>query len=258
MIYLILLNHLNLLLMDKNILNSIVSKIKKKKKLFAILIDPDKFDNTDILKKATQAKVDLILVGGSLLTNGNFESCIQTIKKQCSIPTIIFPGNNLQISSSADAIFLLSLISGRNPDLLIGKHVIAAPQLKKSKLEIIPTGYMLIDSGKQTSALYMSNTHPIPYDKNDIAVCTAMAGEMLGLKILYMDAGSGAENCISKEMITAVKSAISIPLIIGGGINSVQKAKAACTAGADIIVVGNAAEKDSSLIRKIAETVHSF
>lgn len=244
--------------MTKQILRHISDKLKKGEKLFALLIDPDKFENTSVIDTAIDSKVDLILVGGSLLTNGNFEGCIQTIKKKCTIPVLIFPGNNLQISNKADAILLLSLISGRNPDLLIGKHVIAAPTLQRSKLEIIPTGYMLIESGKQTSALYMSNTHPIPADKNDIAQCTAMAGEMLGLKMIYMDAGSGAKNCVSAEMIKAVKKSIQIPLIIGGGINSEKKAKEACKAGADIIVVGNAAEKNNALIQKIAKVIHSF
>jgi putative glycerol-1-phosphate prenyltransferase len=244
--------------MSISIYQSILNNKKSSKKLFALLIDPDKYKPETIIKKATDAAVDLIFVGGSLLTNGNLESCIQSIKKTTNIPVVIFPGNSMQISSKADGIMLLSLISGRNPDMLIGNHVIAAPHLKKSKLEILSTGYMLIDSGKQTSALYMSNTNPIPANKPDIAVCTAMAGEMLGLKMIYMDAGSGAENCVNDKMISAVKNAINIPLIIGGGINTVQKAKNACKAGADIIVVGNAAEKDESLIKKIATAIHSF
>jgi len=244
--------------MQKNIYNSISKKLNKGEKLFAVLIDPDKYNSSKIIDKIIEAKADLILVGGSLLTNGNFEKCISSIKNKCNIPLLIFPGNTLQISRNADAILLLSLISGRNPDLLIGHHVVAAPQLKSSKLEILSTGYMLIDSGKQTSALYMSNTNPIPYNKADIAMCTAVAGEMLGLKMIYMDAGSGAEKPISSSMIAEVKKAIRIPLIIGGGINSEKKAKEACKAGADIIVVGNAIEKDSSLIKKIASVVHSF
>jgi len=164
----------------------------------------------------------------------------------------------LQISKNADGILLLSLISGRNPELLIGKQVIAAPILKASNLDILPTGYILIDGGKPTAVSYMSNTNPIPFDKDDIAMCTAMAGEMLGLKLIYMDAGSGALNAISEKMIKKVSSNISIPLIIGGGINTPQKAILACKAGADIIVVGNAIEKDSSLIKKIGKAVHSI
>lgn len=231
--------------------------LKSKRKSFAVLIDPDKY-NIEVVKKANEANVNLLLVGGSLLSKGNIETCIKDIKKNSKIPVAIFPGNDLQISGLADGILLLSLISGRNPDLLIGKHVIAAPQLRASNLEIIPTGYMLIDSGKQTSALYMSNTNPIPYDKPDIAACTAMAGEMLGLKMIYMDAGSGAEKPVSEKMIQQVKKNIEIPLIVGGGINSTLKAKMACEAGADMIVIGNAAEKDSSLIKDIAKVVHSY
>ncbi|MBL7890939.1 MAG: geranylgeranylglyceryl/heptaprenylglyceryl phosphate synthase [Bacteroidia bacterium] len=243
--------------MNGKIYQHILESKKNNKKLFAVLIDPDKY-KSDIIEKINEAKVDILLVGGSLLSNGSFEKCIEDIRKRSKIPVVIFPGNDLQISNKAEGILLLSLISGRNPDLLIGKHVIAAPLLRASKLEIIPTGYMLIDSGKQTSALYMSNTNPIPYDKPDIATCTAMAGEMLGLKMIYMDAGSGAENCVSEKMIREVKKNIKIPLIVGGGINSSSKAKTACEAGADMIVVGNAAEKDNKLIKEIAKVVHSF
>jgi phosphoglycerol geranylgeranyltransferase len=244
--------------MAKSIYSFVLKKKKAGEKLFALLIDPDKFDAKKLLPQAVSAGVDLLLVGGSLLTNGNFETCIQTIKKETKIPLLIFPGNNLQISSNADGILLLSLISGRNPDLLIGKHVVSAPILRSSGLEIIPTGYLLIESGKQTAALYMSGTHPIPADKNDIAMCTAMAGEMLGLKMIYLDAGSGAVNCVSAEMINLVRKNISIPLVAGGGINTPAKALAACKAGAVMIVVGNAIEKDLSLLKKIASTIHSF
>ena len=241
---------------------SIYTKIFKSKaegkKLFAVLIDPDKFHSAEIISKAERARVDLILVGGSIISDGNIENCIQTIKKITSIPVVIFPGNQLQISKNADAILLLSLISGRNPELLIGKHVVAAPLLKASGLEILSTGYMLIESGKQTSASYMSNTNPIPYEKDDIAACTAMAGEQLGLRLIYMDAGSGAQQPVSKSMITKVCNTISIPLLVGGGINTSEKALSACKSGADIIVVGNAIEKDAELLDAISETIHSY
>ncbi len=244
--------------MKKEFYSFITKSKSKNKKLFAVLIDPDKFESTELLKTAEAAKVDLILVGGSLLTNGNFEQCIQLIKKNISIPVIIFPGNNLQISKHADGILLLSLISGRNADLLIGKHVVSAPFIKSSGLEVLPTGYMLIEGGKQTAASYMSGSTPIPSDKNDIAMCTAMAGEMLGLKLIYLDAGSGALKNVSADMIRQVSQHISAPLIVGGGINTAEKALQACKAGADIIVVGNAIEKDKSLLKKIATTIHSF
>lgn len=245
-------------MIQKTIYSLILERQKRGEKLFSILIDPDKFESDKTIKLAEKAGVDFIMVGGSLITNGSFEDSVATIKKLTSIPVIIFPGNGMQITSKADAILLLSLISGRNANLLIGDHVIAAPHLKSSGLEIMPTGYMLIESGKQTAASYMSNTLPIPADKSDIAMCTAMAGEMLGLKLIYLDAGSGAEKCISTEMIKRVKESIRIPLIIGGGINSVKKAEDACKAGADMIVVGNAIEKDATLINNISKTIHNF
>ena len=153
---------------------------------------------------------------------------------------------------------MMSLISGRNPELLIDKHVIAAPFLKISPLEIMSTGYMLIDGGVRTTVTYMSNTNPIPSDKEDIAVCTAIAGEMLGQKLIFMDAGSGAKNPISTDMIESVSNAISIPLIVGGGITTPEKALANAQAGADIIVVGDAIEKNPSLIMELSNAVHSL
>lgn len=231
------------------------------KKLFAILVDPDKQNKNallNIIKKAKSAQVDLFFVGGSLLTNDNLNSCIETLKENCQIPVVLFPGNAMQVNNKADAILFLSLISGRNADMLIGKQVITAPILKQSSLEIIPTGYMLIDSGKPTTASYMSNTTPIPYEKNEVAACTAMAGEMLGLKCIFMDGGSGAHHPISEKMISLVRQSVDTPVIIGGGIDSGQKAILNCKAGADIIVVGNAIEKDDSLIEEIANAIHNF
>ncbi len=230
------------------------------KKKFAVLIDPDKvrLGNMDaVLDFAVEARVDYFFIGGSLIVNNMLDQCLLTIKERCHIPMILFPGNSLQLSWKADAILFLSLISGRNADLLIGNHVIAAPYLKLSPLEILPCGYMLIDGGAPTAVLYMSNTRPIPAHKEDIAVCTAMAGEMLGLRLLYMDAGSGAMNPVSEEMIESVSHAISIPLIVGGGIRTPEKAYANAKAGADVIVVGNAIEKDPDLVKAIAEAVHS-
>jgi putative glycerol-1-phosphate prenyltransferase len=231
-----------------------------RQKLFAVLVDPDKYNKKKlepIISSAGENGVDFILVGGSLLTYDHLDETIRTIKDRTGIPIILFPGSIMQIHSQADALLLLSLISGRNPDLLIGKHVIAAPYLKKSRLEILPTGYLLIESGPMTTAQYVSNTLPIPRRKDDIAACTAMAGEMLGLRLIYMDAGSGAEFPVSPSMIKMVKDSISIPLIIGGGIRTVEQALAACEAGADMIVVGNAIEKDHSCIKEIANAVHS-
>jgi phosphoglycerol geranylgeranyltransferase len=242
-----------------NIYQHIFKKSAEGKKQFAILIDPDK-ENEDSLETlcelANQHKVDYLFVGGSLLTQDCLSDCIEVIKLHTQIPVVLFPGDNLQINSHADAILFLSLISGRNPDLLIGKHVISAPILKEAGLEIIPTGYMLIDGGTPSSVSYMSNTTPIPANKRDIAVCTAMAGEMLGLKLIFMDAGSGALNPVSEAVVSAVKKAIDIPLIIGGGVRSAEKAKALFEAGADVIVVGNAIEGNKELIGEIAQIIN--
>ena len=232
------------------------------KKHLAVLIDPDSIENESQLvrlcERSNEADVDLILVGGSLITNGFFDTCIAVIKQHTKIPVVLFPGNIMQVSKDADAILLLSLISGRNPDLLIGKHVIAAPMLKKSGIEMIPTGYMLIDGGNITSVSYMSNTTPIPAEKHSIAACTAMAGEMLGLKVTYMDAGSGAQNPVSARIINAVRESVSGPIFVGGGIRTPEGAIAACKAGADVVVVGNAFEKDPELVKSIAGAVHGL
>ncbi len=241
-----------------NIYQHIFNRSAEGKKQFAVLIDPDK-ENEDSLEAlcdlANQYKVDYLFVGGSLLTQDCLSDCIEVIKLHTQIPVVLFPGDNLQINSHADAILFLSLISGRNPDLLIGKHVISAPIIRDSGLEVIPTGYMLIDGGTPSSVSYMSNTTPIPANKRDIAVCTAMAGEMLGLKLIFMDAGSGALNPVSEVVVSAVKKNIDIPLIIGGGVRSAEKAKALFDAGADVVVVGNAIEGNRELIREIAGVI---
>jgi len=244
-----------------NIYNHIAESKKAGKKLFALLVDPDKQDTSTLvstIEKAKSAQTDFFFVGGSLLTNDSLDSCICTIKSNCDIPVVLFPGNAMQVNDKADGILFLSLISGRNADMLIGKQVITAPILKQSSLEVLPTGYMLIDSGKPTTVSYMSNTNPIPADKNSVAACTAMAGQMLGLKLIFMDGGSGARNPISEKMITAVRQAVDCPIIIGGGIGDGEKAIANCKAGADIIVVGNAIEKDETLISEIANAIHNY
>jgi putative glycerol-1-phosphate prenyltransferase len=243
-----------------NIYNHILASKKEGKKLFALLIDPDKQDKSaliSVIEKAKSAKADFFFVGGSLLTNDSLDSCLSTLKEHADIPIVLFPGNAMQVNDKADGILFLSLISGRNAEMLIGKQVITAPILKQSSLEVLPTGYMLIDSGNPTTVSYMSNTTPIPNDKNAVAACTAMAGEMLGLKLIFMDGGSGAENPISEQMIAAVRQAVDCPIIIGGGISSGDKAIINCKAGTDIIVVGNAIEKDENLITEIANTVHN-
>jgi phosphoglycerol geranylgeranyltransferase len=235
---------------------------KERKPKFAVLIDPDKIEHLEqlqvLLDASKAANVDFILIGGSLIVNDYLDTIIQHIKTHTQTPVILFPGSSRQLSYRADAILFLSLISGRNPDLLIGKHVETAPFLKRSPLEILPTGYMLIDGGVPTSVSYMSNTNPIPANKSDIAVCTAIAGELLGLRLIYMDAGSGAANPISPAMIRAVSQNIEIPLIIGGGIRTPEQAALAVEAGADVVVVGNALEKNPALIPEIAKIIHGY
>lgn len=199
--------------------------------------------------------VDFFFIGGSLITHYQMDRLIGQIREYTDIPTVLFPGNSLHITPSADAILLLSLISGRNPEFLIGQHVTAAPLLKKSNLEILPTGYLLIESGRTTTVSYISNTIPIPSDKPDIAACTALAGEMLGLHYLFLDAGSGALHPVPAPMIRAVRQATQIPLIVGGGIDTVAKALLALEAGADVIVVGNALERDPAFLAEVALSI---
>jgi phosphoglycerol geranylgeranyltransferase len=241
------------------ILNSLTEAKAAGQKKFVVLIDPDKvrLGNMDqVLDLAVEVGVDYFFIGGSLIVNNALDQCLLAIKERCKIPMILFPGSSLQLSWKADAMLFLSLISGRNADLLIGNHVIAAPYLKLSPLEIMPTGYMLMDGGSPTSVLYMSNTRPIPTHKDDIAVCTAMAGEMLGLRLMFMDAGSGAQVPVPEHVIESVSGAISIPLIVGGGIRTPEMVAANVKAGADVVVVGNAIEKDPGLVREMAAAVH--
>lgn len=217
-----------------------------KEKLFALLLDPDKCDG-DYLKQllpiVLESNVSMLLVGGSLV-NADASALISDIKKQSQLPVILFPGNALQFSAGADAILLLSLVSGRNADFLIGNHVIVSSAIKRSGIEVLPTGYILIDGGVQTSVQYMSNTMPIPASKIDIAVATALAGEQLGLKLIYLEAGSGAKNPVPKEMIKAIRNEIDIPLIVGGGLRTPEQVRTAWSAGADMVVVGNAVENN--------------
>lgn len=244
------------------ILDILKQRAKQGKKSIAVLVDPDKAEDSGRLQQlinlASENCIDFFFVGGSLVTTTNLSHVINQIKENVNIPVILFPGSSLQIDPGADGILFLSLISGRNPDLLIGQHVIAAPILKNNKMEVMPTGYILINSGKTTSVAYISNTTPIPDDKYSLAACTALAGEMLGLQMIYIDAGSGAEKEISAKMISSVRKAIDVPLIVGGGINTVQKALTALESGADMIVIGNALEKDPDLLIDIADKVYDW
>ena len=246
--------------MDNGIYHSLTERKRQGKRSFAVLIDPDKVNDTNmeqLIGLAVAARVDYFLVGGSLVISNYLDECVQLIKRSCNIPVILFPGSASQVSKYADALLYLSLISGRNPELLIGQHVISAPVVKQSGLEIMSTGYIVVDGGAPTTVSYISNATPVPADKNEIAMCTAMAGEMLGMKLIYMDSGSGAKRPITEGMIQQVSQVIDVPLIIGGGIIEPEKAYLNCKAGADVIVVGNAIEKDAGLIKEMAAAVHS-
>ncbi|HVZ56892.1 MAG TPA: geranylgeranylglyceryl/heptaprenylglyceryl phosphate synthase [Chitinophagaceae bacterium] len=247
--------------MRESIYQSLKTRKEEGRKSFAVLIDPDKVNPAildEMVSLSVPAGVDYFLVGGSLVISNHLDACVQHLKQHSQIPVILFPGSPSQISRYADALLYLSLISGRNPELLIGQHVVSAPFVRQSGLEILSTGYMVIDGGAPTTVSYISNATPIPADKNEIAMCTAMAGEMLGMKLIYMDAGSGAKKPVTESMIRSVADHISVPLIVGGGICDPEKAYRNCKAGADLLIVGNAIEKDPSLIRELSAAVHSL
>lgn len=231
------------------------------RKQLAVLIDPDRlklqfFDQ--VLQQLDADLVDLLFVGGSLLADDQLDFCLHRLREHCDLPLILFPGSPLQISAHADAMLLLSLISGRNPELLIGHHVLAAPYIRAAGLEAIPTGYLLVDGGRPTTASYISNTLPLPADKPEIAACTAMAGELLGLRLLYLDAGSGALQPVDPTMIAAVRAAVALPLVVGGGLRSPEKVTQALRAGADVVVVGTIMEQDPGRLREIGAAVRHF
>ena len=229
---------------------------------FLCLLDPDRRDKQDLVHTATMCAengADALLLGGSFLLYTDFDRVVREVKRAIGIPVLIFPGPDMnQVSSAADAILFLCMISGRNPDLLIGQQVKAAPIVKAYGLEAISTGYMLVDSGRQTTAEYISNTKPMPGDKPEIATAHALAAQYLGMQCVYMDAGSGAERMVSDEMIAAVSGNISIPVIAGGGIRKPQDAGSKVAAGAHFVVVGSIleAQRDPVLVREFAGAVH--
>ncbi len=223
----------------------IKERVKAGEKMWAILIDPDKLpyeDITDFILMVNKSTCDFILMGGSLINHGLFDEYVRKIKTLTSKKVIIFPGNNLQLSNHADGLLFLSLISGRNPDLLIGQHVKVAQQVNESDVCVMPCGYILIESNKLTSAVYMSESLPIPKNKPDIAAATALAGKLLGMQFMYLDTGSGAEGNVQTNIVKAVKEATDIPLFIGGGICNQEQLKGAWKSGADIVVVGTSIE----------------
>jgi putative glycerol-1-phosphate prenyltransferase len=229
---------------------------------YFVLLDPDKNDLESLpsfIREATEAGADAFLVGGSLMLTNVFEDHLRTIKQNTSVPVIIFPGSIMQVSPLADAILFLVLISGRNPDYLIGNQVIAAPIVRRAGLEALSTGYMLIEAGNTTSAEFMSNTKPIPRDKPDIALAHALAAELIGMKLLYLDAGSGARESVSDEMLRTIAQRCSLPMIVGGGIRTPEDARKKVEAGASFVVTGTITELNnhSSFIREFAEAVHT-
>jgi len=230
----------------------LLNVLKEKKKGFFFLLDPDRVTPQNvrtIVEGINRNEVDAILLGTSVLFNFDLDRVAKEIKRHSKVPVILFPGSAYQLSPDIDAVFFLSLISGRNPELLIGEHVRAAPLIRKHGIEPIPVGYMLIESSNLTSARFMSNSLPIPRDKPDIAKAHALAGEYLGMKLIYVDAGSGADMSVSDEMIAAIKSITTIPLVVGGGIRTPEEVKKKAEAGADFVVVGNAFENDISRLQ---------
>ncbi|HEX9251794.1 MAG TPA: geranylgeranylglyceryl/heptaprenylglyceryl phosphate synthase [Ignavibacteriaceae bacterium] len=241
--------------------NHLLNTIKEKGAAYLVLLDPDKLPENKLakfLKHCEKSGVDGFLVGGSLMVNGDFETFIEKVKVNTNLPSIIFPGGINQVSSFADAILFLSVVSGRNPEHLIGKHVLAAPSIKKSGIEPISTAYILVESGSTTTAIYMSGSLPIPRNKPEIAAATALASEYLGMKLIYLEAGSGADNSVPNEMVKAVSAQCSIPVIVGGGIRNPRTAREKVESGASIIVTGNYFEDENNwdLIKDFASAVH--
>lgn len=243
----------------KALYDLIVGKKLQGKKSLAVLIDPDKTEKLPaLLAHAKTSPPDFFFIGGSLLSENNLEDCIAQIRATTKVPVFLFPGNEMQLSAAADALLLLSVISGRNPELLIGRHVAAAGAIRASKLEVIPTGYILVESGAPTAVSYMSNTQPVPRTKNSIAAITALAGEQLGMKMIYLEAGSGAMLPVTTSMIATVKNTISIPLITGGGLKTAEEIAERFAAGADVMVAGNILEENPGLLQAFTETTNSF
>lgn len=247
--------------MKTKILQGFKKAQEEKRKLLSILIDPDRISKkalSETIKLGQSESLDYFLIGGSLMHSDRFEMIISTIKENCTIPVLIFPGSSNQINPQADGILFLSLISGRNPEYLIGTQVVATPKIEAYDLDTLATGYMLIESGSNTTALYISNSKPIPYNKPEIAATTALAGQYLGLQSIYLDAGSGAKRYVPYNMIETVRKKIDIPLIVGGGIDSPEKAYYAYESGADMVVVGTGVEKNPTLLPEMTRIRDSF
>ena len=240
------------------VLNQLRSVIRYHRAGYLVLVDPDRIELQEIPRfgeKAQTAGADAILLGGSFLTN-DLTTVAGALKESSDLPLILFPGSAMQVTSYADAILFMSLLSGRNANYLIGEQVKAAPIIQKIGLEAIPTGYLLIDGGRQTAVSFISNTTPIPNDKKEIAWAHALAGQYLGMDLIYLEAGSGAKNPVPDQMIQSVRKQVTIPLIVGGGIRSPDVARQKVKAGAEFIVTGNIIEQDLSLMSAFADAVH--
>lgn len=238
----------------KSIYQNIITSISKSKKQLVVLIDPDKMKVEDVssfIFKVNQSIATHVFVGGSEVDENVTETLVIEIKKHTNLPVILFPGDVIQITNKADGILFLSLISGRNPEYLIGKHVKAISKLRGSKLEILPTAYILIENGKQTSVERVSETKPLKRNKLQTIIDTAKAGELLGMQLIYLEAGSGATHAIEPEIISKVKEELTVPLIVGGGIRSKEELELAYKAGADLVVIGTAFEEDENFFNEL-------
>ena len=240
----------------------LLNTIEIKGAAYLVLLDPDKLSEAKLIpfvRHCEKSGVDGFLIGGSLMISGDLDSFVEKVKIETSLPAIIFPGSINQISPVADAILFLSVISGRNAEHLIGKHVTASPLIKRAKVEPISTGYVLVESGVTTTAVYMSGSFPIPRNKPEIAAATALAGEYLGMKFIYLEAGSGALESVPDEMVKAVSEECSIPIIVGGGIRNPLAARSKVENGASIIVTGNFFEDENNwdMIKNFAIAIHN-
>ncbi len=226
---------------------------------YLTLLDPDRLSTSELERRAelcVEAGADAILIGTSLMFSARYADCFARVKERVDVPVISFPGGASQVVPTADAILFLSMISGRNPELLIGEHVRAAPLIKEYGVEAIPTGYILVESGTLTSVEFMSTTRPLPRAKNDIAMAHALAAQYLGMQLIYLETGSGAEASVPDEMVRAVNEYISLPVIVGGGIRDAETARAKVEAGAGFVVTGSVVEDDHARLRELSEAVH--
>ena len=241
------------------IFDTLITTIEKKGAVYIVLIDPDKEDDNSIINRVENANnsgVDALFVGGSIMMDINYNSIVKKIKSLSNIPVILFPGGVGQLNKHFDAMLFMSLISGRNPRFLIEEQVLAAPIVDNMNIETISTGYILVNGGSNSSVEFMSSTKPIPMERVEITVAHALAGQYLGMKLIYLEAGSGAIHPVTTEVIKAVRAAIDLPIIVGGGIKTPEKARDAVEAGASIIVTGNILEEDDNCVQEFADAIH--